>query len=362
MTPATGEGGTPVEAGSGPEGGGTPVEAGSGPEGGGVPAVAVVMPVRNEAAGLAEAVGAVLAQEFGGGMEVCLAVAPSQDGTGAVAAALAEGDGRVSVVPNPAGATPAGLNAAIRATTAPVVVRVDGHAVLPPGYVVRALETLERTGAVNVGGVQRPAGTTPFEEAVGLAMASRFGAGDARFHYGGPEGPVDTVYLGVFRRDAVEAVGLFDEALVRNQDYELNWRLREAGGVVWFDPSLSVAYRPRASLGGLARQFHGYGRWKRAVAGMHPRSLRWRHLAAPVAVLGVVAGLVGGWWWPPLFVLPGGYAAAVVAAAVAVGRRPRMVARLCAVYPAMHLPWGVGFLFGGAGRGRRPRVGAQDAS
>tara|TARA_B100000315_G_scaffold53833_1_gene48164 strand:- start:525 stop:1538 length:1014 start_codon:yes stop_codon:yes gene_type:complete len=324
----------------------------------GLPAVAVVMPVRNEAVGLSGAVDSVLCQEYGAEIEVCLAVAPSVDDTAAVAAALAGGDERVRVVDNPAGVTPSGLNAAIRATTAPVVVRVDGHATLPPGYIATAVATLERTGAVNVGGIQRPGGTTPFEDAVGLAMASRFGAGDARFHYGGPEGAVDTVYLGVFRRDAIEAVGLFDESLVRNQDYELNWRLRRAGGVVWFDPTLSVGYRPRGSLGALARQFHGYGMWKRVVGRRHPRSLRWRHFVAPATVVGVVAGLVGGWFWPTLFLLPAAYVAAVMVSAVSVGRGPVSTLRLCVIYPTMHFSWGVGFIAG------RPQVpaGTQEAS
>ena len=324
----------------------------------GLPAVAVVMPVRDEAGGLSGAVSAVLAQVYGGDMEVCLAVAPSGDDTAGVASALAAGDGRIRVVGNPAGVTPVGLNAAIRATTAPVVVRVDGHSTLPPGYIATAVATLERTGAVNVGGMQRPEGTTSFEVAVGLAMASRFGAGDARFHYGGAEGSVDTVYLGVFRREAIEAVGLFDESLVRNQDYELNWRLREAGGVVWFDPALSVGYRPRGSLRALARQFHGYGAWKRVVARRHPRSLRWRHMVAPVTVLGVVAGLVGGWFWPPLFTMPAAYAVAVFAAAAVAGRGPVSALRLCAVYPTMHLSWGVGFLVGSP----QVEAGSQEAS
>ena len=324
----------------------------------GLPAVAVVMPVRDEAGGLSGAVSAVLAQVYGGDMEVCLAVAPSGDDTAGVASALAAGDGRIRVVGNPAGVTPVGLNAAIRATTAPVVVRVDGHSTLPPGYIATAVATLERTGAVNVGGMQRPEGTTSFEVAVGLAMASRFGAGDARFHYGGAEGSVDTVYLEVFRREAIEAVGLFDESLVRNQDYELNWRLREAGGVVWFDPALSVGYRPRGSLRALARQFHGYGAWKRVVARRHPRSLRWRHMVAPVTVLGVVAGLVGGWFWPPLFTMPAAYAVAVFAAAAVAGRGPVSALRLCAVYPTMHLSWGVGFLVGSP----QVEAGSQEAS
>ena len=181
-----------------------------------VPDVAVVVPVRNAEATLVDAVASVLAQELDGTLEVCIAVGPSDDRTREVADGLADADRRVSVVNNPAGVTPAGLNAAIRATSAPVVARMDGHAVLPAGYLARAVALLDRTGAVNVGGVQEPWGQTPFEEAVGRAMVSRFGSGDARFHHGGPAGAVDTVYLGVFRRTALEAVGLFDEALVRN--------------------------------------------------------------------------------------------------------------------------------------------------
>ena len=326
-----------------------------------VPDVAVVIPVRNGEATLADAVASVLAQELDGTLEVCIAVGPSNDRTREVADGLADADRRVSVVDNPAGVTPAGLNAAIRATSAPVVARVDGHAVLPAGYLARAVAVLDRTGAVNVGGVQEPWGQTPFEEAVGRAMASRFGSGDARFHHGGPEGAVDTVYLGVFQRAALEAVGLFDEALVRNQDYELNWRLREAGGTVWFDPDLRVSYRPRGTLGALARQFFEYGQWKRVVVGRHPRSLRWRQVVPPVATLGVAVGLVAGVWWSPALVIPAAYLAAVVSASLVTGRRPATMLRLLAVYPTLHLSWGVGFLVGPPRRVGR-RAAGQDAS
>ena len=308
--------------------------------------VAVVLPVRDEATTLADAVQSVLHQEVPAGLEVCLAVGPSADDTRSVAENLAGADPRIAVVDNPVGVTPAGLNAAIRATTAPIVVRVDGHAELPEGYLARPVATLERTGAVNVGGIQDPRGTTAFEMAVGRAMASRFGAGDARFHYGGREGPVDTVYLGVFRRDAIEAVGLFDESLVRNQDYELNYRLRRAGGMVWFDPELRVGYRPRGSVRALARQFGEYGRWKRVVLRMHPRSLRWRHLVAPATTVAVVVGLLVGICWPLALVAPVGYAATVVVGSAVVGRGPATAARLMLVYPTMHLSWGVGFLWG----------------
>ena len=317
------------------------------------PAVAVVVPARDAEATLAAAVATALAQEVDGGLEVCIAVAPSLDETLEVARGLAESDSRVSVVDNPAGVAAAGLNAAIRATTGQVVVRLDAHALLDDGYVAAAVAALERTGAANVGGRQDPRGRSPFEEAAGAAMASWFGAGDARFRTGGPGGPVDTVYLGVFRRDALETAGLFDEGLVRNQDAELNWRLREAGGVVFFDPDLAVGYRPRSTLAALAAQYFGYGRWRRVVVTRHPRSLRPRQVVPPVVLAGVITGLAGGWFWTPLFLLPLAYGTAVVVASVAVGRQPGRAVRLLGVFPAIHLAWAAGFLVGPPTRGQR---------
>jgi len=314
------------------------------------PDVAIVMPVRNEAPDLRRAVAAVRSQDYPGTFELCLAVAPSTDGTEAVAAGLAAEHADVRVVANPAGTTPAGLNAAIRATSGDVVVRVDGHAELSPGYLRRAVETLRRTGAANVGGIQRAVGTSPFERAVAEAMTSRFGTGDATFHYGGTEGPTDTVYLGVFDRAAVERVGLFDERLVRNQDYELNIRLRAAGGVVWFDPDLSASYRPRGSLRALATQYFDYGRWKRSVVRRHPRSLRWRQAVPPMVTVAVVAGTVGGLAWRKAWLLPGAYALAVTVAATVTGSSADRRLRLLAVFPTMHLSWGAGFLVGGPKR------------
>ena len=250
------------------------------------------------------------------------------------------------------------MNAAIRASDAEVLVRVDGHARLGAGYIARAVETLERTGAVNVGGVQDAVGTTDLERAIAVAMTSRFGTGGSRFHVGGAEGPVDTVYLGVFRRDALEAAGLFDEHLIRNQDYELNIRLRRAGGVVWFDPELVVEYRPRSSLGALARQYGEYGWWKAEVARMYPRSLRPRQVIPAVVTLVLAADLVLGRFLTGRWRLAWlGYGAAVVVAALG-ARDRRLSLRLLAVYPTMHLSWGCGFIAGlvsGLVGGRRSR-------
>ncbi|MEA3501527.1 MAG: glycosyltransferase family 2 protein [Actinomycetota bacterium] len=316
-----------------------------------LPTATAVMPARNEERTIAAAIESLLDQTYEGSLDVVVAVAPSADRTLEIATGMAARTGRVTVVENPAATTPAGLNAAIAAATGDVIVRCDAHAEMPAGYVATAVQTLQSTDAVNVGGVQDAIGIAPMQRAIAAAMSSPFGVGDARFHLGGEAGFVDTVYLGVFRRDALEAVGGYDETLIRNQDYELNYRLREAGGGVYFDPSLSVTYRPRSSLHGLWKQYFGYGRWKSVVMRRHPGSARWRQLVAPAFVVGLgfsaVAGITGH---PRLAaVVPGTYALATLAATTVevAKRKDAAVLLLPVVFPTMHLAWGFGFLVPG---------------
>lgn len=322
------------------------------------PTVSVVVPARNSVETLPDAVASALAQAHAGALDVVIAVGPSDDGTEDVAAGLADEHPEVTVVDNPAGVTPAALNAAIAASTGQVVVRLDAHAVLPAGYVATAVETLRTTGAANVGGRQVPTAKDGFARAVAAAMRSPVGAGGATYRIGGEPGPVDTVYLGVFRREALEAVGGFDESLRRNQDYELNHRLREAGGTVWFDPRLAVTYRPRRTVGALWRQYWQYGAWKRRVLRRHPGSVRARQLAAPVLVTGLAAttvtGAVAGVWWP-LGVLAGAYAVGVVGGAAVAAEPRRDTPAVAVALATMHLAWGTGFLTGRTEPGAYPR-------
>jgi len=311
------------------------------------PDVDVVMPVRNEARHLEAALAAIDEQAYPGTLRIVVAVGPSNDGTEEIADRLAARRPDLTIVPSSKGTTPAGLNLAIRHGSAPIVVRVDGHSRLSPGYIARAVETLTATGSVNVGGVQRAVGDSRMARAIAAAMTSRFGTGGSRFHVGGRAGPVDTVYLGVFDRRAIEAAGLFDEDLHRNQDYELNVRLRAAGGVVWFDSSLSVEYRPRDSLAHLARQYFEYGQFKRRVLVMHPSSLRPRQAIPPVACGLVIAGAVMGARWRPALLAPAGYVAALSAAAAAEARRHEVdPVRLAAALATMHFSWSAGLVRG----------------
>ncbi|MFJ5680359.1 glycosyltransferase family 2 protein [Streptomyces sp. NPDC093097] len=312
-----------------------------------LPAVSVIMPVLDEERHLRNAVRHILAQEYAGEMEVVIALGPSTDRTDEIAAELVAEDPRVHTVPNPTGRTPAALNAAIKASRHPVVVRVDGHGMLSQNYIATAVRLLEETGAANVGGIMHAEGENAWEEAVAAAMTSRIGVGNASFHTGGAAGPADTVYLGVFRREVLEQQGGYNEEFIRAQDWELNFRIREAGGKIWFSPELKVQYRPRPSVRALAKQYKDYGKWRHVVARYHSGSINLRYLAPPTAVCAIAAGLVVGAVLTPWgFVVPAGYLAAITAGSLPAGKGMSLKARaqIPLALATMHMSWGTGFL------------------
>ena len=274
------------------------------------PPVSVVIPVRNEERYLEESVAGVLNQGYPGQMEVILAIAPSTDRTAEIAQELAARDDRIRVIDNPGGTTPKALNLGVAASQYEIIVRVDAHGELGPEYIATAVET---------------------------------------------------VFLGVFRKADLEAVGGFCAKFDRAQDWELNYRLRQSGREVWFSPDLRVTYRPRSTVKALAWQFFRTGQWRREVMRRHRDSVSLRYLAAPIAVTGVVTalGIVGiveavrrrPWLkrWPLIgWVAPLGYGSIIGIGSAAMKRDmdPGVRARLPVVLAIMHMSWGVGFLVG----------------
>ena len=321
-----------------------------------MPAVAVVMPVLNEENYLEAAILAILSQDYEGDIQVVLALGPSFDRTNEVAARICAADSRVRSVPNPTGRTPEGLNAALVATKQEIVVRVDAHSELSDGYIRLAVETLQRTGADNVGGIMGARGVTKFEKAVAAAMTSPLGVGSASFHTGGAEGPAETVYLGVFRRSALERVGGYDPAFTRAQDWEMNYRIRATGGTVWFNPDLFVTYRPRPNVAKLAKQYFEYGSWRHEVMRQHPQTRKTksalRYFAPPLAVALIVVGKLLGsvglimdsaliWG----YIFPLGYLALTLVSSLTLVKRARSGALwVPIVLMTMQMSWGIGFL------------------
>jgi glycosyltransferase involved in cell wall biosynthesis len=322
------------------------------------------MPVRDEEKHLAESVACALAQDYPGGFELVLAVGPSKDRTAAIARELAAADSRIIVVPNPSGQISTAMNGAIKTARYGILTRIDGHSMLPDGYLRAAVDTLLATGARVVGGWMAAEGVTPFQRAVAWAMTSPFGMGAAANHTGGDAGPTDTVYLGVYRREAIEQAGGYDETMLVAEDWELNYRIRAAGGLIWFTPDLKVSYRPRSTFKALAKQQFRYGRWRRVVFRRYPETVNMRYLAPPVATAlnaaGLVCGLIGlavpGLPWLTLgFAVPLVYAAGVTSVGAVFARDLPANARIRVpfVLATMHTSWGAGFLSSPRRLGRR---------
>ena len=307
--------------------------------------ISVILPVLNEEKYLADAVNAILAQKYDGKIEVILAIGPSQDRTLEIAQELHKKDSRVVIVDNPTGRTAAGLNLAIASSQYSIIVRVDGHANIPNDYCNLVSEILENTGAVNVGGVMAAEGRSLFERSVARAMRSPLGVGASRFHTGGGAGEVDTVYLGAFRKEALLAVGGFDERFTRAQDWELNFRLRQAGGIIYFDPRLVVTYRPRSTIKALVKQYFEYGRWRRVVSRRHKGTINYRYLAPPFTVIATTLSLILGLLISPVLFIPAlTYAVFILIASGVIGKSMGEILCLPTILLTMHISWGLGFL------------------
>ena len=312
------------------------------------PSVSVIMPVRNAAGTLKSTIDSILNQTYSGIIEIILSIGPSNDQTLIIAENLQELDPRIKIIENTSGKTAEGLNLAAQIASGQYFARVDSHCLLPENYVKLAVGRITETGAGNVGGIQKAVGKSIFQKSVAAAMSSKFGVGNSKFHYGGSEGPTDTVYLGFYNSELFRELSGFDEELIRNQDYELNIRIRKSGRLVWFTPELHVVYFPRRNLVSLAKQYFGYGTWKRKVILKHPESLKLRQIIAPAFVSALLLSVILGLSFNNLLLIfPIIYASAVILATLSI-RGINLIVRLglFVAFPIMHIFWGLGFLIG----------------
>ncbi|MBK8023621.1 MAG: glycosyltransferase family 2 protein [Chloroflexi bacterium] len=319
-----------------------------------VPFVTVIMPIRNEGGFIERSLGAVVSQTYPHDRyEVLLADGMSTDDTRLAIARLASSsDVDVKIVDNPGKIVPTGFNAALALARGAVIVRVDGHTIIAQDYVRACVETLERSGADNVGGKMNAVGRTFLARAIALATSSAFGVGGARFHYSDREELVDTVYMGAWPRSVFERIGVFDEELVRNQDDEFNYRLRAQGGKILLSPHIQSEYFNRSSWRSLARQYYQYGVYKVRVMQKHPRQMQPRQFIPPVFNLGVVGGLVvapfsdllRAIWLICLGIYLAG--ALLVSARIAMREGWQYLPVLPVLFLTLHLSYGAGFILG----------------
>jgi len=313
------------------------------------PFISIVVPLRNEERYVERLARSLLSQDYPADRyEIIVADGGSTDGTLSLLAAM-DPEGRVRVLPNPGRTAPAALNVAIAAARGEIVTRVDGHSFVAPDYLSRIVAVMEETGAAVVGGPVRMEADTPFRRALVEALYAPIAVGSVPYRTLTTRAEVASLQTGSFRREVLERVGPFDEALAVVEDLDMNTRIRKAGYALLLDPSIRFWYLPRASLSALWRQIYTVGLVKARILRKHPDIFRWKYVLPSAFVLGL-----GGAALAVLTPLRALGAAAIAAYALvvllfALSRVPRLgagAARLLAILPTLHVGYGLGFLSG----------------
>ncbi|MCC6261616.1 MAG: glycosyltransferase family 2 protein [Anaerolineales bacterium] len=321
------------------------------------PFVSIIVPCYNEEKTIHYLLSAVYAQTYPRiQIELIISDGNSTDSTAAVISAFARehADLKIRQIENSRRTIPSGLNQAIRESRGEIIIRLDAHSIPVPEYVARCVQAHQEQKGDNIGGVWeiRPGAQTWIAEAIAFAAAHPLGVGDALYRLNAKAGAVDTVPFGSFRRSLVERIGLFDETLLANEDYEFNARIRETGGVVWLDPSLRSVYFSRSDLGKLARQYWRYGFWKLRMLRRYPQTLRWRQALPPLFVLSLLTLSVLSLWVAPVIYLLMAQMLVYILVLMAAGaklafqkKKAFLVLGLPLAITTMHLAWGTGFLW-----------------
>lgn len=316
----------------------------------------VVMPCLNEEPYIRRAIESLLDDDFREKGELIVVDGVSSDRTREIVREFIGKGVQVKLLENTHKTQAYGLNLGIQEARGDVILRADAHCVYPPGYVRDCIRLLGESGAEAAGGRMWPVGKERVQEAVALALRHPVGVGDARWHLGNYKGFAESAYLGTFRRELFEEIGLYDTNCRANQDGELYLRILKAGGKIFLDGSIKVAYFPRRTLAGLAGQYFRYGKGRAYTTWKHRHMTSWRQAGPPLLAAGMAgslaAGVTAGEPW--FFVGPVLYGLGLFGAAFVGFRNEeeecggrQITTRLLVTlaWAIMHLSWGAGFLF-----------------
>ena len=325
------------------------------------PSVSVIIPCRNEEKTIHLVLDAIHAQTYPRELQqVVIADGFSEDRTREQIESFktSHPDLVVMVVNNPKRIIPAGLNAAILASSGDLIVRMDAHSIPNPDYVALCVDALERNVAQNVGGVWdiQPGSNSWIARSIAAAAGNPLAVGDARYRFTDKAAYVDTVPYGSYKRELFNQIGLFDETLLANEDYELNTRIIQSGGKIWLDPKIRCVYFARSSLRALSQQYYGYGYWKFQMLKRYPETLRWRQALPPAFILGLLLLLLAGIFWKPALILfataLGLYLLVLLGVGIHMASKKSDILLIIGIPLAiitMHFSWGAGFIAGAIG-------------
>lgn len=257
------------------------------------PSISIILPIRNEANFISNTLDSIIDQDYPlDSLEIIIANGKSNDGTGEILLNYQNKYQNIKLVDNPERIVPTGFNRALNEAKGDIIIRVDGHTIIAADYIYNCVKLLDKKGTWNVGGQMKAKGAGFFDKIVSVATSSRFGIGNAQFHYSDKSNWVDTVYMGAWKREVFIKIGGFDEELVRNQDDEFNFRLIQNGGKIWFDPSINSVYYPRNNLKKLFKQYFQYGFYKVRVMQKRRSFVSWRHLVPGAFVFAILISIL----------------------------------------------------------------------
>lgn len=316
----------------------------------GVAEVSVIIPTYNEELHIARCLDSILTGDYPkDSLEILVIDGISTDRTREAIQEYSENHPCIRLLENPKRIQAAAMNIGLHETKGEIIIGMSAHALYAPDYIRQSVTLLQQTNAACVGGLMAATGSDYVSNGIAIAMTSPFGIGDARYRYSDREEWVDTVFAGCWYKRTLEAIGGFNEEWVVNEDYELNYRLRQAGGRILFSPKIRCQYFVRSSLKALARQYFRYGFWKVKTLVAYPDSLRWRQLVPPMFVLALLASLMLiPIFWPVGIVIPGLYTTANLIASLQAARHRgwKYLPLLPVVFATLHLSWGIGFWSG----------------
>ncbi len=319
------------------------------------PLVSVIIPVFNEQRYIASCLDSVIAQSYDKElMEVLVLDGMSADDTRDIIGDYARRHPYIRLIDNPTRTAPTALNRGIKASCGRYIIRLDAHARYADDYISKCVETLEGSDAANVGGpiTTLPGAHTPVAAAIALATSHPFGVGNSHFRTSRERRYVDTVPFGAFKREVFEKAGLYNEHLIRNQDIELNYRLRRRGMKILLSPDIKSFYYNRASLSGLWRQNFANGMWNILTHAVSESPLSIRHYVPLFFVASLALGIVFSQVHPigRLFfaAVMASYAAANLYFSIKLGmqKRPRLIPYISAAFAALHFSYGIGSMWG----------------
>ena len=258
--------------------------------------VSIIVPCRNESKFIDRVLIDIVKQDYlKENMEVWVVDGMSEDNTREIIKKYEKSHQYIKLVDNPAKTVPFALNKGIMLSEGEIIVRMDAHASYHKDYITRLIYWQQKLNADNVGGVLN---TMPYTDsiiakAIAFAMSHVFGVGNAYFRTGTIEAKeVDTVPFGCYKKEVFDKIGVFDEDLSKNQDDELNGRLKKNGGRIFLVPEIKIDYYPVGSFGKLLKMYYQYGYYKPLVNKKLGSHITFRQCVPPAFILALIAPLV----------------------------------------------------------------------